>query len=51
MLRELPSETKTSYFCSYCTLQIWPLKTYNQAILKIKIARSFKLIQLIEDRN
>ena len=32
-------------------MQIWTLKTCNQAIMKIVIAMSFKLGQLIEDKE
>ena len=35
------------YFFRVCPLQIWTLKTCNQAILKIDRARSFKLRQLM----
>ena len=37
------------YFFSYCPLQIWVLKTWNQDISKIIIASSFKHGQLVED--
>ena len=36
-------------FSSYCPLQIWALKNFNQDIWKIIIDKRFKLGQLIED--
>ena len=40
---------KYIFFSTYRPLQIWPLKTCNQDILKIIKARGFKHGQLIED--
>ena len=42
---------KKSYFIfsSYCSLQIWSLKTCHHDISKIIVARSFKHGQLEED--
>ena len=37
------------FFSNYPPLQIWTLKFFNHDISKSIIARSFKLIQLIED--
>ena len=41
---------KTIFF-GYCPLPIWPIKTCNQDILKIIIAKNFKLGQLIRDNK
>ena len=51
MMSKLPDEnfkTKLFVFSRYCPLQILALKTCNQENSKTKIARSFKLGELIE---
>ena len=51
-MSRLPGENKKKvilFFSSYCTLQIWSLKTCHQDISKIIAARSFKHGQLVED--